>query len=259
MSLRAEISLTAPDGAPLGEARIALLEAIGREGGISAAARALGLSYRGAWDAIHAMNALVGRPLVLGQTGGRGGGGARLTEEGVRLVGAFRRLQDEMASVFQSVAPEIGGRAGPPPRPGFRRTSARNALRGRIIETREGPVSAEAALEIAEGAVLRVTLTRLSLRALNLFPGQPAVALVKAPLVRLERPGAERGSGGVNRLAGLVARVAEDAGAIEIELDLGAGGMLCAIIQRGADAPAFAPGDRALALIDPAHIILAVE
>lgn len=261
MVLRAQISLTTPDGSPLGEPRIALLEAIGREGGISAGARALGLSYRAAWDAIRAMNNLVGRPLVAGQTGGRGGGGARLTEDGLRLVAAYRRLQAEMARAFDALGPELAGEAGESARlmlMGFRRTSARNALRGRIVETREGPVSAEAALEIAEGVVLRATLTSRSLRALRLAPGQPAVALVKAPMVALEPEAL--GGAEVNSLPGTVVSVEQDATAIEIGLDLGGGKVLCAILPRGAGTgAAFAPGDRARAVIDPAHVILAVE
>ncbi|HRJ61773.1 MAG TPA: LysR family transcriptional regulator, partial [Azospirillaceae bacterium] len=59
----------------MGETRVRLLEAVGREGSISAAARAVGLSYKAAWDAVDAMNNLFGRPLVGAQTGGRKGGG----------------------------------------------------------------------------------------------------------------------------------------------------------------------------------------
>ena len=109
MPLQAQIALSAPNAAPLGAQRVALLEAVGREGSISGAARALGLSYRGAWDAICAMNNLVGRSLVEGQTGGRRGGGARLTEEGARLVASFRRLEVEMARAFNTLAPNLAG------------------------------------------------------------------------------------------------------------------------------------------------------
>lgn len=267
-SLHATVALAAPHAAPLGAERVALLEAIGREGGISAAARALGLSYRGAWDAIRAMNNLVGRPLVAGQSGGQGGGGARLTPEGARLVESFRRLEVEMARAFNALAPDIlhdtapGGEAeaarlmfG-----GFLRTSARNALRGVVEEATEGPVSARVALRIAEGALLHATLTSRSLRELGLFPGRAAIALVKAPMIALLPLGAASIAVGKNRIEGTVADVARDADSIEINLDIGAGRALCAVLPRGTnDAPAFAPGDLAIALIDPANVILAVE
>ncbi|TPE51678.1 TOBE domain-containing protein [Amaricoccus solimangrovi] len=259
MRLHAEIALTAPDAAPLGARRIALLEAIGREGGISAAARALGLSYRGAWDAIRAMNNLVGRPLVAGQPGGARGGGARLTEDGLRLVESFRRLEAEMARAFNALAPDLAGEeaAARLMFGGFLATSARNALRGAVETVAEGAVNAEVALRIAPEALLRVSLTSRSLRALGLFPGRPAIALVKAPMIALV-PAADPGRC-ANRIEGEVARVERDATSAEIIVDIGAGKTLCAVRSGGAELPAFAPGDRVAALIDPAHVILAVE
>ena len=262
MALHASLALTAPNAAPLGAERIALLEAIGREGGISAAARALGMSYRGAWDAVRAMNNLVGRPLVAGQSGGPGGGGARLTPEGARLVESFRRLEAEMARAFGALAPDLAGDAAAARLMfgGFLRTSARNALRGVVEETAEGEVSAEVALRIAEDALIRAKLTSRSLRELGLFPGRAAVALVKAPMITLV-PAASAGTiVGGNRIAGIVADVARDAASTEVNLDIGAGRTLCAILPGGLDtAPPFAPGEPALALIDPANVILAVE
>lgn len=80
--MRAEVSLEAPNSAPIRAQRVRLLEAVGRVGSISGAAREIGLSYRGAWDAICAMNALAGRPLVASHTGGLRGGGAALDSGG---------------------------------------------------------------------------------------------------------------------------------------------------------------------------------
>ena len=62
----------------IGARRIALLEAIGAAGSITAAAKSVGLSYKGAWDAVNAINNLADRPLVQGSTGGAGGGGTQL-------------------------------------------------------------------------------------------------------------------------------------------------------------------------------------
>lgn len=262
MAVRAEIALAAAGAAPLGEQRVELLEAIGREGSISGAARAVGLSYRGAWDAICAMNNLVGRPLVAGQTGGRRGGGASLTPEGLRVVESFRRLQAELARAFRSVAPDLAGEDETAARlmfGGFIRTSARNALRGRVVAMTEGPVSAEVGLEVAAGRILVATLTSRSLRELALFPGRAAIALVKAPLIALVPAGAEP-AGARNRVAGTIAAIERDAVSAEVILDIGGGKTLCATLAAEAEgASSFAAGDRATALIDPAHVILAVE
>ena len=109
MPIAPELSLTAPDAAPVGAERIRLLETIGQAGSISAAARSLGMSYKAAWDAVAAMNNLVGRPLVEARPGGRSGGGAVLTPDGTRLIAAFRRLEDEMARSFAAIDADLGG------------------------------------------------------------------------------------------------------------------------------------------------------
>ena len=75
------------DGAAAGHGRIALLRAIDAHGSISAAAREMGMSYKAAWDAIDAINNLAGTPLVVRETGGKGGGGTRLTPQGKRPYG----------------------------------------------------------------------------------------------------------------------------------------------------------------------------
>lgn len=59
--------------------RIALLAQIAELGSITRAAKAVGISYKGAWDAIDELNNLAERPLVERSVGGKGGGGARLT------------------------------------------------------------------------------------------------------------------------------------------------------------------------------------
>ncbi len=63
----------------LGPGKIDLLEAIDRTGSIAAGARALGLSYRRAWDLVATMNQCFKIPLVERVKGGKGGGGAQLT------------------------------------------------------------------------------------------------------------------------------------------------------------------------------------
>ena len=63
-----------------GEERIALLEQIAERGSITQAAKALKISYKGAWDAVDGNNNLAPAPVVETATGGRGGGSARLTD-----------------------------------------------------------------------------------------------------------------------------------------------------------------------------------
>ena len=66
--------------------RIALLKQIEQTGSISQGAKNAGISYKSAWDAINEMNTLSEHPLVDRATGGKGGGGARVTRYGQRLI-----------------------------------------------------------------------------------------------------------------------------------------------------------------------------
>jgi molybdate transport system regulatory protein len=81
----------------LGPGKADLLEAIAAHGSISAAARAMGLSYRRAWLMVDAMNRLFARPLV--QTARGGPGGAALTPAGRTVLAEFRALQARLEAV----------------------------------------------------------------------------------------------------------------------------------------------------------------
>jgi molybdate transport system regulatory protein len=77
----------------LGPGKIGLLESIERSGSLSAAARALGMSYRRAWLLLHNTNEGFQEPVVELSVGGRDGGGARLTDFGRRLVADYRAFE----------------------------------------------------------------------------------------------------------------------------------------------------------------------
>jgi molybdate transport system regulatory protein len=85
-------------GTRLGPGKIDLLEAVGRTGSISAAGRAMGMSYRRAWLLVDAVNQMFDEPVVTAAAGGPHGGGAVLTPFGARLVRAFRALEEETAA-----------------------------------------------------------------------------------------------------------------------------------------------------------------
>jgi len=96
----------------MGPGKASLLEALDREGSISAAGRALGMSYRRAWLLVDTMNRCWSSPLVETATGGQKGGGARLTTLGREVLGAYRTLEAEVdATVAVSEMARLAERA----------------------------------------------------------------------------------------------------------------------------------------------------
>ncbi len=89
---RLSLRLDLPCGR-IGPGKIRLLEAIGREGSISAAGRALGMSYKRAWGLVDALNKQLGTPVAAASPGGAKGGGAMLTEAGRGLVEDYRAIE----------------------------------------------------------------------------------------------------------------------------------------------------------------------
>src|SRR5271156_5121575 len=82
----------------IGPGKIELLESINTRGSISAAGRAMDMSYKRAWDLVDEINRICGQPAVERQTGGRLGGGASLTTFGLSLVARYRKIERAAAS-----------------------------------------------------------------------------------------------------------------------------------------------------------------
>jgi molybdate transport system regulatory protein len=85
----------------LGFGRVVLLEHIREHGSISRAAQAMRMSYKHAWDLVDSMNRLAVAPLVETSKGGKGGGGARLTEAGEAAIASFAALRQRLASFLE--------------------------------------------------------------------------------------------------------------------------------------------------------------
>jgi molybdate transport system regulatory protein len=86
------------DDIAVGPGKIDLLEAIGRTGSITAAARSLAMSYRRAWLLVDTMNRCFRTAVVETEAGGARGGGTRLTATGKRVVQHYRRTEKLAAS-----------------------------------------------------------------------------------------------------------------------------------------------------------------
>jgi molybdate transport system regulatory protein len=84
-----------PGGPAMGPGKAELVERIAQSGSISAAARAMGMSYRRAWQLVESLNRAYREPVVRTAIGGQRGGGAQVTAYGRRLVSRFRAMEDK--------------------------------------------------------------------------------------------------------------------------------------------------------------------
>jgi molybdate transport system regulatory protein len=244
-----------------GRNRVDLLRAVAEHGSITHAAKAHGVSYKAAWDAIDAMNTLAGEPLVERSPGGRGGGSTRLTSRGQRLVERFvqidaahqrflKLLDDQSIDIDQpfSLLRVLN-----------LKTSARNQLVGTITSLRSGAVNDEVEITLPSGQRIVAVVTQDSAQSLGLRTKMTAIALVKASsiVVATDLDGAKLSAR--NQLPGKVGAVTPGAVNAEVVIDLDGGGSIAAIVTEGSvKSLGLAVGKKAIALFKATSVIVAV-
>ncbi|WP_041725484.1 TOBE domain-containing protein [Paraburkholderia phenoliruptrix] len=248
-----------------GASRIALLAAIGETGSITSAAKAVGMSYKGAWDAVDAMNNLAGEPLVVRLTGGKGGGGTTLTPRAQKLIDTFRAVEREHRRFLERAGAAIEGFAtdwdliG---RIGVK-TSARNQLYGTVSHIARGSINDEVSLTLPGGHTIVAVLTHESTEALGLAVGAAAFALIKASWVVLfveDTGGAPLKLSARNQLRGVVQSVKRGAVNAEVSLVLDGGAVVTAVVtNQSAASLGLAEGASAVAAFKASSVILGVK
>jgi molybdate transport system regulatory protein len=95
----------------LGKGRIELLKKIDKHGSISKAAKEMKMSYKAAWDAVDIINNLAKERVVEKVSGGKGGGGTRLTEYGKKIINVYesakQKLNEELQKIEEYVKKEL--------------------------------------------------------------------------------------------------------------------------------------------------------
>jgi molybdate transport system regulatory protein len=238
-----------------------LLERIDVTGSITAAANAMGMSYKAAWEAVESINNLSEEPLVERKTGGAKGGGTTLTTYGRRVAGAYRRLEQEREQVLKKLAQVMDD---------FdeyyhlirrfdMKTSARNQFLGKIKSIKTGAVNAEVVLDIGGGDSIASVITNESVDHLGLKVGSEAYALIKAPWVIVTTSDGFKTSAR-NELHGKVVRCEEGAVNGEVIIELAGGKFVAAVVTNDSiKSLGLKDGIKACALIKASHVILAVN
>ncbi|MFM2342693.1 MAG: hypothetical protein RLZZ592_2346 [Pseudomonadota bacterium] len=260
-ALTGRLTLQTPLGAVLNESRIRLLEAIDHCGSLNRAAREVPLSYKAAWEALDTMNRLAPEPLVERVTGGRGGGGTRLTNYARQIV----RLHRAMENTQQDILDRLGAVPAEADAPTLRalisrlgmRTSARNQFATRVMALRDRGGLLDVRLQLGEtpGTTLLATITPESAERLDLAPGREVWALVKAPAVRLAQQPARRPPQGRNQLAGRIVQIRPGTTRTAVTLKLDGGETIHAAVAPMQTA-ALQPGDAAWATFDGDQVVL---
>lgn len=249
------------DGQSLGgPQRMELLGAVARHGSITQGAQAVGISYKNAWDTIDAMNAMAGTPLVERVSGGRGGGGTRLTDHGQRLVARFAQLSAAHAHFVQLLSTH-----GLDLDRDFSllhvvniKTSARNQWAGTVSAIRAGAVNDEVEVLLQGGGRVNAIVTRESTDAMGLRVKQDVIVLVKSSAVMLAADLGEARVSTRNRFDGVVRSVQRGAVNAEVTVQTADGLPVVAIVtQDSVGSLALAPGRAVTALVAAADVILA--
>ncbi|WP_020226996.1 TOBE domain-containing protein [Acidovorax sp. MR-S7] len=244
-------------GHGLADKRIDILRQIAQGGSISQAARAVGVSYKAAWQALDTLTNLAGVPLVARAVGGVGGGGARLTPAGHELLAAADAMRQARAAVAAGLRQGDAARA--PLQVAAARLSVRTSMRNQWPCTVQGMQAQGRIVRVhlrsvddALAVVARITVESAEL--LGLAAGTPVQALCKATAVRAlaegDAPAAQE-----NHWPGRATRVSRGELGDEVAAELAAG------VQMVGFAPAGSPlraRSRVVMAVDESAVALAI-
>ncbi|HEY9018269.1 TOBE domain-containing protein [Thiomicrospira sp.] len=239
--------------------RLHLLQAINATGSVSQAAKQVGMTYKAAWDAVEIMNNLAGKPLVNRQHGGKGGGGATLTQTGLQIVTMHERLS-AMQTRWMASLDHTDADILPLMRRIKMQTSARNSFYGTVENIKTGEVNAEVVLKLQGDDRIVATVTTDSVARMGLKPGVTAWALVKASWVVLAKQQAKGLISARNFLCGHVSRITQGPVNVEVVVELQGGNTLSSIITHSAlEELKLAEGEPICALIKASHVLIGVD
>jgi len=247
--------------AQISDVRISLLEKIGETGSITQAAKAVGISYKTAWDAVDAMQNLSGEALVESLSGGKGGGGTRLTEAGQKLVQTYRMIQKEHERFLSSISEGMDDFDNfyQMIRRLAMKSSARNQYFGKVTAIRGGSVNAEVEISLNGEDKIAAVITHESLENLDLKIGSEVWALIKASWVILSTEDSDMKISVRNRLRGTVSRVTKGAVNSDVVLTLAGGNTVSAIVTNDSiEQMGLEVGAQACALFKASSVILGV-
>lgn len=181
----------------LGSGRIELLKRIETTGSMNAAAKEMKMSYKAAWERVNSMNELSDKPIIERQTGGKGGGGTKLTPYAYELIETFEKLdilhrqfieRFSQASDSPEHLAKILNRL-------FLTTSARNQLLCKITHISYDNIYAKITMQLNTTQQITSTITATSMSNLNLAIDEDVYAIIKSSDISVVREAPQDGEG----------------------------------------------------------------
>ena len=246
----------------LGGDRITLLEKIDELGSISSAAKAEGISYKTAWHLVNLMNNLSEKPLVERMTGGKGGGGTVLTREGKKIIGQFRVVQEEHRKFLHNLEGRLGDarHLNQFLKNISMKISARNVFSGTVEKVTRGAVNAEVILLLKGETRITSIITIGAVDNLGLTEGMNAYAIIKSSSIIIAQELHDAKLSARNILPGKITKLIEGPVSTEVDLEIGEGNTISAIITHGSsERLSLKEGDTACALFKASSVIIGVS
>lgn len=231
MEFASSLSIFSSDKPIFIEKRIRLLELIVSEGSISAAAKKLPMSYKAAWDTIDSMNNISSQKVVEKETGGKGGGGAVVTEFGLNLITSYNLLKEQhlqFISKLNTLTDFDTGKLKSLERIAMQ-TSARNQIVGKIEEIKLGEVNAIITLIPNSGQAMVANISKESVENLNLKKSDEIIAIIKASNVMLSKD-KDIAISARNKITGRIKKITQGNVNCDISIDIGNGTTLSSVI-----------------------------
>jgi len=187
MQLDGRFWLTKDKKSFLGSGRVELLKRIESTGSMNAAAKEMKMSYKAAWERVNSMDTLADKPLIERKTGGKGGGGTKLTPYAHELIETYEKL-----SLLHKAFIERFSEASDSPEHLakilnrlFLTTSARNQILCKITDISYDNIYAKITMQLNEKQKLISTITATSMSNLNLNIGDDVYAIIKSSDVQV--------------------------------------------------------------------------
>ncbi len=246
----------------LGSDRIALLEKIDELGSISKAAKAVGISYKTAWQLVNTINNLSEKALVDRTTGGKDGGGTKLTNEGRKILRKYKVVEEEHRNFLYNLEQRLGNTEQL--YQFFNRialkVSARNVFSGTITTIIQAPVNAEVTLTLKGGIPVTAIVTNGAIDKLGLKEGLSAYAIIKSSAVIIGNDIDISKVSTRNVLCGTVDKIIDGPVNAEIDLQIGGGNVITAIItHESTQKLKVKEGGKACAMFKASSVIIGIS